>query len=152
MDSLAPRILFIRHHFGPNNAIIPGGSSPFVSPHHHEDDEAAHRYRCCGENRTTFGDEHPDTLNGMNNNFAFKSHGTRRRSTSGQTPRTSTTPTQSTSTPAVANPQTLAVIKYADMSPELLAILHAHHRKPEGVVFESIISVPSHTYIFYNTL
>ena len=118
LDSHAPRILFIRHHVGPNNAITLGGSSPFVSPHHHEDDEVAHS----GVSRTTFGDEHPDTLNGMNNNFAFKSHDTRRRSIVASEAIDVTT--------AVANPQTLAVTKYADMSLELLAFLHAHHSPP----------------------
>ena len=29
----------VRRHFGSNNAITPGGSSPFVSPSVHEDDE-----------------------------------------------------------------------------------------------------------------
>ena len=93
----------------------------------------------------------------MNNNFASKSHDTRRRASSfGTLPENDAgvddleepMPTGPPTCKWVANPQTLAVIKYADMSLELLAFLHAHHRKPEGVVFESFIFVPP-TYVHF---
>ena len=121
LDSHAPRLLFIRHHFGPNNAIIPGGSSPFVSPHHHEDDEVAHRYRV---SRTTLGvgrlqAKRPEYLRYRVRQLPSK-----------HIPGSTAASEAIDVTTAVANPQTLAVIKYADMSLELLAFLHAYHSPP----------------------